>query len=267
MTGSRQYERWLCCLLTVYLVNSVTNDDVVRTAEAANEQGDALRELTGVSLDRYLRHQIMAIGLTGNARSGLELPDIKTPRIAQLGRELFFSKSLSGDFDVACASCHHPLLGGADALSLPVGVGAIDTKIVEPDRQHNGDNTADPLADGGPNVARNSPTTFNVALYRQAFFYDGRVQVLPDSENSNQTGEAQGNQHSLMDIQTTDSRFGNRDPEAGDDLVVAQSRFPLAAQSEMRGHSHRFSGTNAHVREILVRRLRGETSELQKNLW
>ena len=34
--------------------------------------------------------------------------------VPQLGRALFFSKTLSGDKDTACVSCHHPLLAGGD---------------------------------------------------------------------------------------------------------------------------------------------------------
>ena len=36
-------------------------------------------------------------------------PSTETPMF-RLGMELFFSKSLSGNQDVACASCHHPYL-------------------------------------------------------------------------------------------------------------------------------------------------------------
>ncbi|MDJ0919320.1 MAG: cytochrome c peroxidase, partial [Woeseiaceae bacterium] len=62
---------------------------------------------------------IAAQGLTGDPTTGRDLPSINDP-LAQLGKLLFFSKSLSGDFDTACASCHHPALGGGDGLALPV---------------------------------------------------------------------------------------------------------------------------------------------------
>ena len=41
-----------------------------------------------------------------------------------MSSRLFFSKTLGGDEDTACASCHHPTLGGGDAMPLPIGVGA-----------------------------------------------------------------------------------------------------------------------------------------------
>ena len=115
------------------------------------------------------------LGLTGNPAGGKDIPDVSQSKLAQLGRELFFSKSLSLAFDLACASCHHPFLAGGDGLSLPVGVGALDPDLVGPGRRHDGNFYIDPEADGGPNVERNSPTTFNSALYQHALFNDGRV--------------------------------------------------------------------------------------------
>jgi cytochrome c peroxidase len=41
----------------------------------------------------------------------------------ELGRLLFFDKILSGNLNISCASCHHPLAGTGDGLSLPVGKG------------------------------------------------------------------------------------------------------------------------------------------------
>ena len=90
----------------------------------------------------------------------------------ELGKELFFSKALSMDLDVACASCHHPLLGGGDALSQPVGVDALDPDLLGPGRTHDGNRLLDELADGAPNVPRNSPTTFNLQFYDRSMFWD-----------------------------------------------------------------------------------------------
>jgi len=46
-----------------------------------------------------------------------------TPEAVALGRLLFWDPILSGDRDVACASCHHPDFGYTDGLTFPVGVG------------------------------------------------------------------------------------------------------------------------------------------------
>ena len=45
-----------------------------------------------------------------------------TPERAALGRLLFWDPILSGQKDVACATCHHPALGYADGLDLSIGV-------------------------------------------------------------------------------------------------------------------------------------------------
>ena len=42
-----------------------------------------------------------------------------------LGKQLFWDPILSGNRDVACATCHHPDKGYADALDLSVGVGGL----------------------------------------------------------------------------------------------------------------------------------------------
>ena len=48
-----------------------------------------------------------------------------SPAKVALGRQLFWDPILSGDRDVACASCHHPSLAYADARRLSIGVGGI----------------------------------------------------------------------------------------------------------------------------------------------
>lgn len=46
-----------------------------------------------------------------------------TPEAVALGRLLFWDPILSGDRDVACASCHHPDFAYGDGLDVSVGVG------------------------------------------------------------------------------------------------------------------------------------------------
>ena len=40
----------------------------------------------------------------------------------ELGKLLFFDKLLSGNKNIACATCHHPLTGTTDSLSLSVAL-------------------------------------------------------------------------------------------------------------------------------------------------
>lgn len=48
-----------------------------------------------------------------------------TPEKIDLGRQLFWDPIMSGGMDVACATCHHPDKGYADALDLSVGVDGV----------------------------------------------------------------------------------------------------------------------------------------------
>ena len=115
-------------------------------------------------LDAQLRAVIAEQGLTGDPSLGRDLPSIDEP-MAQLGKKLFFTKALSGDKDVACATCHIPSLGGGDELSVSIGVGAVDPEWLGPGRAH---------PSGGPTVPRNAPTTFNIAMWDSVLFMDGR---------------------------------------------------------------------------------------------
>ncbi|MEM7276953.1 MAG: cytochrome c peroxidase, partial [Pseudomonadota bacterium] len=169
-----------------------------------------------ISLDQKVRNVINAAGLTGDPSAGRTLPSINDP-LAQLGKKLFFSKSLSGDMDTACASCHHPALGGGDGLSLPVGVGAVNPDVVGPGRTR---------ADGLPNVGRHSQTVFNVGLYDAGLFWDSRVESI---------GKEAGNNGSASGIRTPDTPLNAADNAAGPNLVAAQARFPVAIEGEMRG--------------------------------
>lgn len=48
-----------------------------------------------------------------------------TDKKISLGKQLFWDPIISGNKDVACATCHHPDKGYADALDLSVGVGGL----------------------------------------------------------------------------------------------------------------------------------------------
>ena len=171
------------------------------------------------TLDQQLRAVITAAGLNGDPTLGRDLPSIDDP-LPQLGKLLFFSKSLSGEMDTACASCHHPALGGGDGLSLPVGTGAIDPDVVGPGRQR---------PDGLPNVGRHSQSVFNIGLFDAGLFWDSRIESINKDENAN--GETSG-------IRTPDTALNVADPlvPVGTSLPAAQARFPVTVPEEMRGN-------------------------------
>ncbi|MBS0392983.1 MAG: cytochrome-c peroxidase [Proteobacteria bacterium] len=97
--------------------------------------------------------------LTGAGVGGLKtgLPPVRdgfTPHEIDLGRLLFFDPALSVNGRVACATCHSPRHGFADAR--PRSHGAL-----------------------GDEVSRNAPSLWNVAFLRR-FFWDGRAQSLEE---------------------------------------------------------------------------------------
>lgn len=77
-----------------------------------------------------------------------------TPAKVELGRLLFFDPVLSATRDVACATCHHPKFGWADARATPLGVHATG---LGPDRRLMGSANFKPLL-------RNTPTILNAAF-------------------------------------------------------------------------------------------------------
>ena len=202
--------------------------------------------------DTQLRSLIDAERLTGDPAFNRTLPAISDP-IAQLGKKLFFSKSLGGNLDAACVSCHHPLLGGSDELSLPVGIGATNPDLLGPGRIH--------AATGLPNVPRNAPTVFNAGLWDGGMFWDSRVESIGKELQAN---------GSRSDIRTPDVALGTGDPDAGENLPAAQARFPVTSVSEMRGSTFEVNASNASVRAHLAARIGNYgvgAGELTTNRW
>ena len=184
--------------------------------------------------DDELSQIISAKGLRGDPVRKQTPPSIYAAT-SQLGKRLFFSKSLSGNRDTACVTCHHPLLGGGDNLSLPVGVDSVNPDLLGSQRKHKAGSEG---YDGGPPVPRNAPTTFNVAAWKDKLFFDGRIETV-------------GNE-----FRTPDVDIYTADPKAGQNLINAQARFPVTSPEEMKGFSHD-DKDNQQIREFLAQRLGG----------
>lgn len=218
------------------IVHAVTNSAVAESSV----------ESVTTDTDQQLRHIIRRYGLTGNPvkpQTEQTIPGISSPT-AQLGMKLFFSRALSGNLDVACASCHHPFLGGGDNLSLPIGINSFDDNVIGQKRQHR--------ATGMAFVPRNAPTTFNIALWNRVMFHDGRIEQRWDGA-----------------ITTPDVPYPQPDPLAGENLAQAQARFPVTSADEMRGHSFDKDGSTQSCREAIAARLGGygeDKDQLQKAL-
>lgn len=78
----------------------------------------------------------------------------QTPAKVELGRLLFWDPILSGNREVACATCHHPRFGYAENLDISIGVDGAGLGVA---RRFV---TSDPI----PFVKRNSQTILNTAF-------------------------------------------------------------------------------------------------------
>src|SRR5437764_11669841 len=88
---------------------------------------------------------------------------VQDPALVDLGRALMFDPVLSGNRDVACATCHHPTTHEADGLSLAIGTGGSG---LGPGRT---------LGSGRQFVPRNAPSLLNDGLGLSYLFWDGRL--------------------------------------------------------------------------------------------
>jgi len=101
--------------------------------------------------DGYSQDDLIS-ALPRNVKAPADNP-ISADKVA-LGRLLFWDPILSGNRDVACASCHHPALGYSDNRDLSIGVNGIG---LGGERQF-------ALPNAIPFVKRNSQTLLNVAF-------------------------------------------------------------------------------------------------------
>ncbi|PIE15490.1 MAG: cytochrome-c peroxidase [Rhodobacterales bacterium] len=144
-----------------------------------------------------------------------------------LGRDLFFDPILSGNRNIACATCHHSALGSADALPLAVGEGGAGLGTA----RHG---TA--AAPAPAHIPRNAPALFNAgATEFTTMFHDGRVTRDPSQ------------------------RFGFVMPEGRalerpvPNALAAQAMLPILSPEEMAGQP----GENAVADAVAAEQIRG----------
>lgn len=134
------------------------------------------------------------------------------PAKVALGAQLFFDKVLSGNFNISCATCHHPFTGTGDGLGLPVGEGGRGLGVTR-------DTGIGPAA-VHERVPRNAPPIFNLGAREfERIFHDGRVQ--PNS--------------ALPSGLETPAGFDL--PEGLDNALAAQAMFPVTSGTEMAGQA------------------------------
>lgn len=147
---------------------------------------------------------ILAFLVTGNLHARVNVSKFK------LGQSLFFDKIISGNKNISCATCHHPLTGSTDWLSLGVGEGGRGLAITR--SLGKGKNKIH------ERVPRNAPHLFNLSdHYTTVLFHDGRVE-RNDKYPSGVKSPAG------MDL-----------PEGLDSVLAAQALFPPTSNTEMAG--------------------------------
>jgi cytochrome c peroxidase len=215
-----------------------------------------MNEDNNSTVDDEVSAIVKAQDLTGDPSTGRKIPSINSPK-AQLGMKLFFTKSLGGDKDSACVSCHHPALGGGDNLSLSIGVAAVNEDLLGPGRTHTAG--AVDYDHGYATTGRNAPSTYNLALWDRGLFWDYRVESM--DPNAGENADAGG-------ISTPDSGFGNVDLNAGANLAAAQARFPVTSENEMRGFSFDAGDSNSAVCIHIGQRLSdANATDYIENTW
>src|SRR5215472_11629472 len=142
---------------------------VVQTAYAATQ---------GSSLDDALAAVLANAGFTGNIQQVLQqrleanLGRPINPKLADLGRMLWFDKIHSLHHDNTCGGCHSPTNGFGD--SQPMAIGVQNNNLVGTNR-------------AGPRNQRRSPLVVNTALY-PAMMWNGRFNSLSGSPFDNSQG-------------------------------------------------------------------------------
>jgi cytochrome c peroxidase len=179
--------------VTTDLTGSASN----REDEGSTASGAAL-EASG-ALIAEVRALIAERGITPTPP-----PPVVPDALYELGRALAFDKILSGNGDISCLTCHHPLVGSDDDRHLPLGTGGAGLGAQR---------------SGGLLIPRNAPALFNLHEYT-VMFWDGRVE--PDGAGGLRTPA--GAQLTPEMIAVFD--FG---------VVSAQAMFPVTVREEMRG--------------------------------
>jgi cytochrome c peroxidase len=179
---------------------------------AGIEAGTAVGPVTGdVKLIELLdSHSVEELQFLLNLKQGgaapLTLLPASSSEMIRLGEALFWDRELGGNRDMACVTCHHPLAGTGDDLSLPVGTGG------------KGFRAKRLPGEGRVLVPRNAPEIFNRGAEGwETMFWDGRA-----------AGTAEKGFHSPA---------GDALPDGLNNVVAVQAMFPVTSRDEMRGQN------------------------------
>lgn len=131
------------------------------------------------------------------------------PELYELGRSLFFDPVLSGNQNIACATCHDPARGTGDGVSLSIGEGGSG---FGPARV-----TQDAVIG---RVPRNAQPLYNIGAHAYtSMFHDGRLEL-----------DHLGGFPSRLRSPAKDQM-----PQGLDNALTAQAMFPVLSAIEMAG--------------------------------
>ena len=169
-----------------------------------------------------------------------------SPAKVELGMLLYWDKVLSGNRNIACATCHHALTGTGDGLALPIGEGGRGLGITR------GNGSGDDAVH--ERVPRNAPPVYNLGARQfTVMFHDGRIEADPDHPSG------------------FHSPAGGQLPPGLDNALAAQAMFPVTSAAEMAGQAGEneiagaaVAGDLTGVWELLAGRLRGIDEYVQR---
>ena len=206
----------LSCTCVFALLSQRYGGRVIPVVHAAANDDD--------QLDSELAAVLAAAGFTGNIeqtfhqRLAANLGRQIDPKLADLGRMLWFDKIHSLHHDNTCGGCHSPTNGFGD--SQPMAIGVQNNNLVGVDR-------------GGPRNQRRSPLVVNTALY-PAMMWNGRFNSLSGDPFENSMGFR-------FPFPEDDTRFSYAQDVAHHvtHLLQAQAHMPPTELIEVAG----FNGT------------------------
>jgi cytochrome c peroxidase len=225
------------CLLVAIALGGVAAGQGARRTDDRQRTADLLAALAD--------ELTTTAGLPAPATDADFYPPDPTGKKEALGRLLFHDKLISGNMNISCATCHHPLTDTGDGLSLPVGEGARGLGMMRDTGAG-----ADAIHE---RVPRNAPHVFNLgAIEFSVMFHDGRVEPDPNHPSG------------FM------SPAGDQLPLGLDNVLAAQAMFPVTSGTEMAGQptenlvgraaaANRLDGSMG-VWDQLAQRLRGNST-------
>lgn len=157
--------------------------------------------LQAESIDQYLHQRLEFFGVKKYELLPEDSSDESRSKFI-LGRRLFMDTNLSGNKNISCLTCHHPMKGTSDGLSLSQ------------------------TEDGRGVLKRNSSSLFNIGdKFNTFMFWDGRVHYHPTTKvfttpEESLNGITPKAQH-ITKVMTS--------------ALSAQALFPLLSHEEMRG--------------------------------